>query len=121
MVVASREKGSPGRGAQRCCVKPCVAQPCLCKAVEIRCWNLTTECAPLSEPTIVDQDNQNVGSTVRSLGDRDQIRLRVLVSASDGTLEWGLRCRQDLLRLRRSPHPRPAESGGERRPRRRNE
>src|SRR5262249_35843220 len=63
--------------------------------VEIRSWYLATESSPLSEATIINQDNQNVRCTSRRFDHRNLRRRRVFGQLLDLASERRLWRRQD--------------------------
>ena len=75
MMVAPREQGCAGGGAEGRRMEARVAQTHRRQAIKAWCRNLSAECAPLSEPRIIDQDYQDVRCASGSLGESHRPRL----------------------------------------------
>src|SRR6185503_9927975 len=83
MVVAPGEQCRARRGAQRRGMEARIAQTHLRYTVQIWRRDLPSERAPLPEPRVVDQDDEDVRRAGGSFGQRDRPRLRVFVGSAD--------------------------------------
>src|SRR5262245_18695784 len=106
-MIAPGEQCGTARRAQRRRMEAGIPQSRLRDSVQIRRRDLPTEGAPCPEATVVDEDDEHVGRTLRRGDDRDLVHHRVLVGAFDLALEGLLGARQNVLRDRT---PRPQEA-----------
>src|SRR6516162_9381898 len=87
--------------AQRGRVVHVVAKPAVSEPLEVGGLDRASEGAGRSKAHVVCQDQQNIGRSCRSFDALWKIGRRILYGASDFSLKWRLRRRQNAGRLRR--------------------
>src|SRR5262245_3380306 len=99
MMIASGQQRGARRRAERRGVEPRITQTHFRQSIHIRRWNLSTKSAPLSEASVIDQDEQDIRSTGWSFSEHHRSRLGIFVCAPNLCVcECLLWLGQDVLR-----------------------
>src|SRR5262249_8940885 len=99
MMIASGQQRRARRRAERGGVEARIAQTHFRQSIHIRRGNLSTKSAPLSEASVIDQNEQDIRSAGGSFSEHHRSRLGIFVGAPNLSVsESLLRLRQVILR-----------------------